>query len=347
MNTNIKKILELGVMLSPMPEAYTIWEGWVHELEQALASPPEPTLGVKNAQRKWELVSAYQKTVRRGDLALALRLVSAMASLPDECQYMWRRVCTTAAEDIGAGNPLAMKFVLACAQVYTPSQLQGRMSLAVWTVLTRIMCFSPKSRLYCQFSIMENALKSKDMEYKVFDQTPYGQRMAETLNTDLQTIEHTDETRWLLKANWRAEGMAVGPIFSRLHKVILKTVGDDLTGFQTLKGLPEYCYDMHTRVGKGSLYKACGVLAVSQFFHQNPVKSKPEALGWALFFEEGGKIEHRWGNARVDAFEQQVVAERHGLGLEQWLEFRTVVQTMLSTGRFTEIRDGVLRQQEY
>lgn len=348
MNKRLKNLLELGVLLVG-PGDYPVWESGVHQIQKYMLEyhdKPLP-LVVKNVERKWELVSAYQKTVRRGNLQLALRLVSAMASMESERPYMWRRICTTSAEDIGAGNQYAMKFVLACSQEFTPSALTTGQVHGLWVYLTHLMCGGGKSRLYCQYSILENALVSKDMKYQRFDQSEYGLKVKNVLSTDLKTILLDPGMGWLLKSNWRAEGMAVGPVYKQLLCSVLQDMDEQLPVYQTLKGLPEYCYDMHTRVGKATLYKACGVNAVGQFFHLNPVKSKPDALGWALFFEEGGKVQGRLGDQKLDDLEQLIVAERHGLELDQWLTLRQVVRQLIASGRLTEIREGVLKHQEY
>jgi replication-associated recombination protein RarA len=51
--------------------------------------------------RKWELVSGLQKTIRRADKATALKLISGIASTPEEYAYFWRRMCVIACEDSG------------------------------------------------------------------------------------------------------------------------------------------------------------------------------------------------------------------------------------------------------
>jgi replication-associated recombination protein RarA len=55
-------------------------------------------------RRKWELVSAFQKSIRRGDKQIALRLISAMDTMPSEYGYFWRRLCVIACEDVGLGE---------------------------------------------------------------------------------------------------------------------------------------------------------------------------------------------------------------------------------------------------
>ena len=61
-----------------------------------------------NKERKWELVSAFQKSIRRGDKQVALCLISAMDSMPEEYGYFWRRLCVIACED-GASDAQAAR----------------------------------------------------------------------------------------------------------------------------------------------------------------------------------------------------------------------------------------------
>src|SRR5438309_9898375 len=54
--------------------------------------------------RKWELVSALQKAIRRADKGTALQLISAFAHMPQEHGYLWRRMCVIACEDVGPAD---------------------------------------------------------------------------------------------------------------------------------------------------------------------------------------------------------------------------------------------------
>jgi hypothetical protein len=60
------------------------WEGLCVSLRNYNA--PYGTWTFEN-ERKWELVSAFQKAIRRGDKWVALRLISAMESMPTERAY--------------------------------------------------------------------------------------------------------------------------------------------------------------------------------------------------------------------------------------------------------------------
>jgi len=65
-------------------------------------------------KRKWEVISAFQKSIRRGDKLMALRLISAMDEMPEEYGYFWKRLCVIACEDIGPADDLLATFVAAC-----------------------------------------------------------------------------------------------------------------------------------------------------------------------------------------------------------------------------------------
>src|SRR5437868_14810433 len=62
--------------------------------------PPSGDFVIKK-ERKWELASALQKSIRRADRATALRLISAIENMPDEYAYFVRRICVIACEDVG------------------------------------------------------------------------------------------------------------------------------------------------------------------------------------------------------------------------------------------------------
>jgi replication-associated recombination protein RarA len=72
-----------------------------------------------NKERKWELVSALQKSIRRGDKQAALRLISAMDSMPEEYAYFWRRFCVIACEDVGPADDNCCPRAF-CSRLYMP-----------------------------------------------------------------------------------------------------------------------------------------------------------------------------------------------------------------------------------
>lgn len=323
------------------------WYDWSAAAAQSIAEPTLETLTLSNPDRKWELVSAYQKTVRRGDIALALRLCSAMASLETEKAYMWRRVCTTATEDIGPANPELMQFVIACSTVWTPAALDRNQLRGLFSYLTPQMCASARSRVYCQYSIMQSALKEGN-SVKTMSATPLASKIKHMLTNDLKIDQFlTAPERWLVKNDWRGEGMLVGPIWGKRNPLPLTANKEVFEPVALIKGLPSYSYDKHTRAGKTTCYRLCGVQEFKAFFIENKVPDKADAIGWAMFFEEGGKIPQGLENAHLSALEHQVVADRHGLTFMQWLKLRMIFRNQLRNGTVDTIRADVLSAVNY
>jgi len=82
---------------------------WVSLCHGLLASEASCTNAFPvDKERKWELVSAFQKAIRRGEKQLALHLVSAMDSMPEEYAYFWRRLCVIACEDVGPADDVLL-----------------------------------------------------------------------------------------------------------------------------------------------------------------------------------------------------------------------------------------------
>lgn len=351
MNKYLAKLLQLGELLVPHRLEY--WQSLTDELSTQFQQPPPPTLTIKNVARKWELVSAFQKTVRRGDVPLATQLASAMAGLTGERQYMWRRICTTAAEDVGAGNPDLMAFVLTASSVFTPSTLTPTHTRALWVFLTRLMCLSNKSRLYCQFSLLQESQVEYGAKIQTFYSTEFGRQLGKIVSADLKAMTLSTRDQWLLTANWRAEGMSVGPIW---HDMLRAKNQDAAKLTQTpwtppppslLSGLPSYAYDKHTQVGKAALTRASTLPVVRKLFAEHPCSERRDALGWALFYEEGGKIQGELLSMQMADLEQRLIADRFGISPENWKAIRGVVSEIVATGQMDVVRANVLSKRGY
>ena len=81
--------------------------------------------GAIRKKRKWEPISACQKSIRRGDKQMALTLASAMDEMPEEYGYFWKRLCVIACEDVGPADDLLATFVTASESVYSPRKAGG------------------------------------------------------------------------------------------------------------------------------------------------------------------------------------------------------------------------------
>src|ERR1035437_3608789 len=112
---------------------------------------PPRSLVLDNRERKWELISAFQKSIRRGDKAMALRLVSAMDSMPEEYAHYWRRLCVISCEDLGPADDTLATFVVACSSVFSPKKT-GEKNYDLLCFLTEKMCgLRNRSRIYSSY----------------------------------------------------------------------------------------------------------------------------------------------------------------------------------------------------
>lgn len=334
MITRTASLLGVGHALGLDAQGLSTWGQLVNELEARLAEPVSMTLRVANLDRKWELVSAYQKSVRRGDLQTALPLVSAMVSMVHERQYMWARICVVSAEDIGPGDKLLMQFVLTCRQVYTPSILDERMSLNLWGYLTERMCLSQKSRVYCQLYVLKDYAKSHPF---AFNSTEFGKSASAVLSLDLKSESLSVEEQWVLKASHRAEGLPTGALWLSRLGLPLTPQPQVLSSSETLYGLPDYAYDMHTRVGKSAYASLVWSDKIKQFFKDCPALDKMKAVSYAVFYVEGGQISQGIGSAQVDELTDLMTATILQWPVAKWLEFKQLVRSLVD--------DGVVRAQ--
>jgi hypothetical protein len=329
-----------------MYKARLAWEGmagieWWTDACEALRiyEPPPMSLKLAHAERKWELMSAYQKTIRRGDTALALRLVSAMCSLPAELGYAWKRVCCIAAEDIGPGCREAMNFVICAGTIYTPKKAPD-FQYKVLCFLTELMCAVERSHDYCSMAVIEHALKSGVLPHNLSD-------LEGVMLSGIK--ECGAPTDWAVKNNWRGEGMLKfqmldGPIASMLMTQSMWQAPEP----QMMKGLPDYCYDTHTRVGKGVMIRLTGFKIIKDFFDATPTLiPKANVIGDAVFYEEGVLIAGGWGNPNLYKLEQRFEAAQLGWPIDRWYEFRALISHLIEDGAINKLREKVLDSQGY
>src|ERR1035441_896564 len=136
------------------------WTALCDGLKEYQAPPRTLTL---NEERKWELVSALQKSIRRGDKEMAPRLASAMDSMPEEYGYFWKRLCVIACEDVGPADDILASFVIACATVFPPKKT-GDKNYDLFCFLAEQMCDLPtRSRIYCSYGIIEPAAMKDEL----------------------------------------------------------------------------------------------------------------------------------------------------------------------------------------
>lgn len=114
--------------------------------QSAKLMEPIPNPIMAQARRKWHLVSAIQKSIRRSDAGSAIVLSIAMQN-STEADALWRRLQVTALEDIGIANPVLVATVLAVAGKKAWREKNGGKALTAFIVDR--MAKSAKSRMFC------------------------------------------------------------------------------------------------------------------------------------------------------------------------------------------------------
>ena len=196
-------------------------------------------------QREWELVSAFQKSIRRADKAIGLRLISAMDSMPEESAYFWRRLCVIACEDVGPADDVLASFVVACATVFPPKKTASE-NYRLICFLAEQMCALPtRSHIYCSSA----AIKPAVIKAALPELTLEDQRINAAI-TQLRAAVQVPENpwqEWQKKNDWRAEGL-LKFVGLRLPLPMIQ-IDTPIPPSKLLFDLPSCCYDVHTRVG--------------------------------------------------------------------------------------------------
>jgi hypothetical protein len=302
--------------------------------------PPRRLFSVLHIH-KWEVVSAFQKAVRRGDGNTALKTVSAMSGMSEQYRYFWRRFCVVACEDIGPADETLALFVVACSILFAPSRAAEQL-YGVLCFLAEQMCgIASRSRIYCSLSVVETLARSAPITYEQADAPIF-----DALEARVAEIKApgTPFDEWLRRNDWRAErllryiGVSLPFEMTRVHAPI--------PPHTLLSGLPSYCYDMHTRVGLEVLRKLVrgvdGSERIRDLLARYAVSSSHRVLGDALFFVEGGRIAGELIYQPLCSLEQRISACRYGLPLDAWSELKRLVKEALDNGVVDRVREHVL-----
>lgn len=105
-----------------------------------------PSIAMKSPNRRWHIVSAIQKSVRRSDVDHAVRLSVAIQN-STEHEAFWRRFCVMALEDIGFANPVLAATILTVAGKKAWRESNGGALITAY--LADRMARSAKSRTLC------------------------------------------------------------------------------------------------------------------------------------------------------------------------------------------------------
>jgi hypothetical protein len=322
----------------------TVSERWV-SLCDGLREYQAPPRGLAIAkERKWELVSAFQKSIRRGDKQIALRLISAMDSMPTEYPYFWRRLCITACEDIGPADETLAVFVLACSTIFLPRKA-GTRNYDLLCFLAEQMCDLPaRSRIYCSYGVIEPVASRHGLPALGLEEGSIVSAILER-KASLQ-MPRSLWQQWQKKNDWRAGAML--KYMGMTLPFEMTTVKMPVPPYKLLSDSPSYCYDMHTRTGPAMLrwltHGVRGAEEIRDLLRENRVENPHRALGEALFNVEGGRMRGELIYGPLCHLEQKVYAHQYGLSLDAWLHLQSLVEQALADGVIDRVREDVLHQ---
>lgn len=270
------KMLEersIGQSLAPLLLEYEAYE-----------TMPLVQLCLKNTERRWEVVSAWQKAVRRGDTEQALRLVSAVVSGEDweSIKLLWRRIGVTAIEDVGLANLPLVALCLAMGALYSKIAYRAVSPHKAMEFLSIKLCSGVKDRTFNNLLLLnyygEHVNKLPPLMFSWY--------------SDLKPKEEYPEDplhKFIFSMSWATEGLGKVIVDAvNLGKDSSEVEVFDAQPYGLVKGIPEYAYDMHTRTGKHAIaIVAKKNVALAEVCAKFGIENKSGALGWLVFYKEG------------------------------------------------------------
>jgi hypothetical protein len=293
--------------------------------------------------RKWELASALQKCIRRGDSSASRKLIAQIDGIGPARAYFWKRLPVIACEDVGSGAFELTTFVVACARVFTPKRSQDVL-MSVFAFLVEKLCEAPhRSRTACSLAcIAELAVKGNLPDHR----KPEDGEIYESLRGRAQLLDRPNSAwrQWQRRNDWRGARLLRFLDFDLPFPV--EHVEQHPSAHRQLYGLPSYCYDMYTRSGREVLHQllsgVAGAQDVREILHNPGVKDPLIAAGEALFFAEGGYIKDELAYACVNDLTQRLFAARFGLSTIQWAQLRDAMNHAVESGTIDRIRAAEL-----
>jgi hypothetical protein len=195
--------------------------------------------------------------------------------------------------------------------------------------------------VYCQLAIIDDAIKRGDLSGITSSWEREIVEQLKTRPTVTDQDQYPKKTKWALGNDWRADGMLKFQV--TIHTPFeVHTTHPDVT-YQLLNGLPDFCYDTHTRLGKAVCARLARYGAIRDFLNEHPpMESKSAAVGWGLFFAEGCRIAGGLEDDRLSLLEAKAMAGLLGWEVDAWRELVRLVSEAVSHGIVNEIRKAVL-----
>lgn len=109
----------------------------------------KPRVRVSSKSRKWAMSSAWQKSIRRGDVETACKMVCGLIQVDPD--YVWRRMPVVAYEDVGAADLQLLQEV-----VWVCGKTKWRMNndnVKVAMLMTEQLAAAAKDRVACDLEV--------------------------------------------------------------------------------------------------------------------------------------------------------------------------------------------------
>jgi hypothetical protein len=289
--------------------------------------------------RKWELASALQKCIRRGDSLNSRKLIAKIDGIGPERAYLWKRLPVIACEDVGSGASELTTFVVACARVFTPNKSR-EVLMDVLAFLVKKLCEAPqRSRTACSLACIAELSAAGNLPDH---RKPEDKEIFVSLTRRAQLLDCPDSPwrQWQRTNDWRGARLLRFLDFHLPFPVV--PVGGQPSAHSQLHGLPSYCYDMYTRAGREMLRQllsgCAGVEDVREILQNATVKDPLIAAGEALFFAEGGYVKDEQAYACVNDLTQRLFAARFGLSTTKWEQLRGAMNRAIKSGTIDRLR---------
>lgn len=295
----------------------------VSRMEQLDVEPVN--IKVKNKRRKWEIASALQKAVRRGDRELMMKLVSAISTVPEWYAYFLRRTCVILAEESGPMNMGTLEYACLLYPIAAKKDLlDGKSFAGIMLSLLMMAIEKEKARDLCSLELISIYAKDSGIE-------------TEWEKSLIEIMQKSEFSEWGKKLNSLTSdlfGWLTVPAgtFDGLFDEQTK-LSQELKTARLIGGLPEYAYDMHTRVGRR---------AINEFAMQKVAKEFPVLKGYCgenfvklvqlcVFYGEGVLFDREQTCLPLKEFEHKVMFGNLGVEAELGEQIVGVVQEDLET----------------
>lgn len=277
---------------------------------------------------KWLAVSSLHKSIRRGQVDLALCATATLLELDPD--YLFRRLPVIAYEDIGIANPILCNLTL-FASAKRVQSTYGRERLAYLLVsllseslksraATDIFCFTvsdPYAKSYFESCLSLPAARLVDIAldddlslthrmaairlitgYSIRQPNGFTKQITKP-NTELlfrlcEAMNLTDVISYqVLQGNSKTEGLNGAILLANellMASPTSSVVTTDITTEET-NGTNAAAFDIYCRSGRSGIAQfVANNSSLRRYFAEHPMKNPPRAIGTLLFIIEGSLL---------------------------------------------------------